>query len=161
MLREAILGLTVGLLLTSACVAEDDDSSNPGPDAGGSPFDTDDEPLRPGRPDASPEDLIPDAAPPLPCVEGDAQVSDPDTGHCYILIDTSRQWTAAQGVCTDPGMHLATVADELENERIRGLVGGREAWIAGNDIASEPTESPLISPGRYLAFCSSLAQRRI
>lgn len=81
-----------------------------------------------------------DAAARPPCVEGDARVQDPITGHCYMLFNQSQNWDAAVAECetVGDGVHLATVTGDSENAVLNNLAG-TEVWIGGTDMDVEMT----------------------
>lgn len=94
------------------------------------------------RPDAPPADAIPiDAAPPdaMPCVEGDANVVDPMTGHCYMLFTTIATWEGARLQCEARSAHLMVSTSQAENELVTPLAGIADVWVGGNDIDVEMT----------------------
>lgn len=92
-------------------------------------------------PIATPDSLpVPDAAAPAdaqPCVEGDARVTDPMTGVCYIYFSTEVDWTAARDACLGIDAHLAVSTSQAENDVFSPLVGLLDAWVGGNDITTE------------------------
>ncbi len=90
----------------------------------------------PGQPDGSPlaDGSSPDAR---PCVEGDNQVVDPASGHCYMYFSDPVIWEVARLACAGLGGHLATSQSDVENAIITPLSGTEYAWMAGNDIDVE------------------------
>ena len=86
--------------------------------------------------DAAPQ---PDAKMVVPCTEGDMQVQDGETGHCYMYFDTNTSWAAARAICEgiDSDVFLASITTEAENAVIETLVPGTEVWIGGNDLVNE------------------------
>lgn len=93
-------------------------------------------------PDAAPPDgatPLPDAAPPpdaAPCVEGDVNVVDPDTGHCYLYVANRVTWEVALGACGTfgPTAHLAVSTSPQENAVIASILAGvDDVWLGGND----------------------------
>ena len=86
-------------------------------------------------------DIVPpdgSADAPVPCTGGDAQVTDPDTGACYVAFTTTRRtWLDARAQCTALGMDLATVTTDSENQLIVSLVGDIEVFVGGSDRAVE------------------------
>lgn len=109
------------------------------PDVSSSP----DAPLPPpdaAPPDAAPPDAPPDAPPPPPpCVEGDDQILDPNTGHCYMWFSDVRTWSAAQNTCVALDAHLVVSTSAAENNVFLPLAGLLDVWTGGNDIANEGT----------------------
>jgi hypothetical protein len=93
------------------------------------------------RADGAPADAIPDAAPPdaMPCVDGDANVVDPMTGHCYMLFSTIASWEGARLQCEARGAHLMVSTSQAENELVTPLAGIADVWVGGNDIDIEMT----------------------
>lgn len=96
-------------------------------------------------PDApAPDAPIPDAeAPPdaLPCTQGEAQVEDPATGHCYMLFVAGANWVTARDLCAtvSPDTHLVTITSQAEHDLVRPLIGSRDVWTGGNDLAQTGT----------------------
>lgn len=70
-----------------------------------------------------------------PCVGGDVTISDPLTGHCYLVFNSARQWQAAADFCTGMSMHLVTISSTEENALVRPSSGFR--WIGLEDTGSE------------------------
>lgn len=110
------------------------DASSGGPDGGGADG-------TPGVPDAS----IPDAAPPpdaAPCVEGEVNVEDPATGHCYMYFSTTVPWDVALGACgsVGSGVHLAVITSPEENAVVASILAGvNDVWLGGTDQMVEGT----------------------
>jgi hypothetical protein len=103
---------------------------------------------QPGTPDArpviTPDAREPDAAvppdPPPPCVEGDAQLEDPDTGTCYMFFSTPRTWNAAAAACASvgAGTHFVALTSLDEHEDIIALTPDLLAvWLGATDSNSE------------------------
>lgn len=87
-------------------------------------------------PDASvPDAAVPDARP--PCTDGDGQVEDPDTGHCYMLFSATVTWASARAICAGLGAHLVVSTSKAENGVFSPLAGLADVWAGGNDIAVE------------------------
>ncbi len=83
-----------------------------------------------------------DAVPPpdaTPCVEGDQQVTDPATGHCYMVFRTLTSWQNARVACEQLGGYLAVSTSQIENDLFSPLAGLTDVWVGGNDIAIEMT----------------------
>jgi hypothetical protein len=87
-------------------------------------------------PDAPP----PDAAPRLPCVEGNINAEDPGTGRCYMVFTTRRTWATAAADCEALAgdAHLVTILDAGEAAFVTNLLTER-SWIGLNDIDVENT----------------------
>ncbi len=112
--------------LTGCATAQGDHSAIDGGPADAAP--TEDATIA----DASP----PDAAP-LACEGGDINVTDPGTGHCYMLFQSAANWNTAKSSCEALGdAHLVTVFDLGENAFIGNLTGAR-FWIGASDILTE------------------------
>jgi hypothetical protein len=110
------------------------DSSTPGADAYQPTSDAAPLPDAPPPPPPPP----PDAPPPPPaCDEGDDQVVDPTTGHCYFVNRALVTWAVAMETCYDLGGYLVTVTSEAENDLILPLAGTVDNWMGGNDIVLE------------------------
>jgi hypothetical protein len=77
----------------------------------------------------------------MPCTQGEAQVEDPATGHCYMLFLASENWTTARDLCAavSPDTHLATITSQAEHDLVRPLIGSRDVWIGANDLAQTGT----------------------
>lgn len=95
-------------------------------------------------PDAAvPDAAIPDAAPvpdaPRPCIEGDDQVVDPTTGHCYLFFAQLATWDAARVACQVLDAHLVVSTSRAENDRFSPLAGLADVWVGGNDKSVEMT----------------------
>jgi hypothetical protein len=88
-------------------------------------------------PDAVP---LPDAAPPAdaqPCVEGDARITDPLSGVCYIYFEPPVEWSAARDACLAINAHLVVSTTQAENDAFTPLAGQLDVWLGGNDINAE------------------------
>lgn len=124
-------GLLVGLLACAACSTT---VSGGQPDVADAAF--------VGFPDAQPSPTF-DAAPQVePCVEGDAQVSDPATETCYMLFTSLRTWQAAQADCLSLGATLAVVDTDAEQVIVGGLSANALAtapdlWLGATDALVE------------------------
>lgn len=101
---------------------------------------------QPGTPDAqlgAPDARVPDAGTPPdarpPCVEGNAQIEDPDTGACYTLFTTPITWNAAAAACASlgPTAHLVALTSLAEHELVLDLTVGFEAWLGATDASFE------------------------
>lgn len=132
-----ILGLAVLGVALGGCRQATIGDTNGTPDSGASDAAT--------TPDASLPDAYqpPDAADPpdayvQPCVEGDDQVVDPQTGHCYVIYRTAvATWTDAQAGCYAIGGHLVTSNSQAENNLFSALAGLDDVWAGGNDLTLE------------------------
>lgn len=101
---------------------------------------------RPEAPDAQPggpDARAPDAGPPPdaspPCIDGDAQAQDPETGACYMLFTTGLNWFDARDACTGlaPSAHLATLTSFAENDLMLDLTVGLDTWMGATDANIE------------------------
>src|SRR5690349_13259038 len=92
----------------------------------------------PGTPDARPP---PDAsADARPCVEGDANAVDPNTGTCYTAhIQTRVPRAPARAQCQAMGADRAIITSAADNDFLTALLGANEAFVGGNDLALEGT----------------------
>ena len=68
---------------------------------------------------------------------GDAQYTDPNTGHCYYRVDTAANWATAQANCQAEGGYLATISSADENSKIWNNIGAWWTSIGGTDSAVE------------------------
>lgn len=85
--------------------------------------------------DATPPDApAPDA---MPCVEGDANVVDMMTGHCYMLFTTIASWDGAQLQCEARAAHLVVSTSQTENDLFSPLAGLADIWVGGHDQTTE------------------------
>ncbi len=86
---------------------------------------------------------VPDA--PLPdaqvCDDGDVNVEDPGTGHCYMLFQTIQTWADASAACAaiGPTTHLAVITTPEENALISPMAGLLDVWVGSTDAAIEMT----------------------
>jgi len=75
-----------------------------------------------------------------PCIEGDQRVVDPNTGTCYTAhLTTQVPWMEARSECQAFGADLAIIRSQADNELLTSLVGAYEAFLGGNDEATEGT----------------------
>jgi hypothetical protein len=80
-----------------------------------------------------------------PCTEGDARIEDPADGSCYFFVQTGLSWAGARAACLALGAHLATAADQAENDLFSSIApavagsGLEDVWIGGTDAAVEAT----------------------
>jgi len=79
---------------------------------------------------------------PLPCAEGDGQVTGADDT-CYMLFFTTPlSWVSAQAACLGVSANLVSIADLAEQAIVGGLAGmvpgnTPDVWMGGNDQATE------------------------
>jgi hypothetical protein len=92
------------------------------------------------QPVGTPDARVPDAGVPPdprpPCVEGDAQSEDPDTGACYMLFTTPRTWDEAVFICASLGAdtHLAALTSIDEHQIVVALTAGLlNVWLGATD----------------------------
>lgn len=100
----------------------------------------------PDAPDATPvvvADAEPDAEPEVqPCVEGDIQLTNPDDGTCYMLLNALTDWTGAQAACLALGANLVSIETAEEQLLVAGLavqypVDQPDLWIGASDTVVE------------------------
>jgi Lectin C-type domain len=93
------------------------------------------------RPVSTPDARVPDAGEPgLPCIGGDAQRVDPDTGACYMLFTTPRTWNEAVFICASLGSntHLAALTSVDEHQIVVDLTAGLlDVWLGATDSSFE------------------------
>lgn len=150
MRRWGVAGTALLCLALGGCSAEigsgvgDDDVAT---DAGGGPPDA-----AQNAPDARP---VPDAAPPdaQPCVGGDDQTQDEETGACYILSLQRSSWVDARTACgAFSGADLVRIDSQAENDLVFDLAAPHvdltecdpevdvcDFWVGGNDRDTEDT----------------------
>lgn len=134
---------------SSACgkVTLDDPASPPidaqGPVSDASPV-LPDAPYAPDAHDVPDAQAVADAPPPPdagpPCLEGEAQIQNPETGACYLLFTaTPRGWVGARDACQalDPPAHLVTVTSAAEHALTIELAGPFDVWLGANDRTAE------------------------
>jgi len=95
----------------------------------------------PGAPDARITDATPSTDAP-PCVEGNVNVVDPDTGTCYMYFSTTVPWDVALGACGTVGadVHLAAITSADENAVVASILAGvNDVWLGGSDVMVEMT----------------------
>jgi|PlaIllAssembly_1097288.scaffolds.fasta_scaffold216205_2 hypothetical protein len=102
-----------------------------------------DETTAPATPTDGPNDA-PIDGPPVDarvCAGGDARVTDPMTGNCYVLFTTPATRNTARTMCQTlgTGVRLASVQSAAENQVIANLIGATDAFLGGNDEAVENT----------------------
>ena len=75
------------------------------------------------------------------CAGGDARMTDPATGACYVLFTTPATRDAARQSCLSlgPGTLLAGIDSAAENATITSLIGATIAFVGGSDEAVEGT----------------------
>jgi len=94
-----------------------------------------DETTAPATPTDGPNDA-PIDGPPVDarvCAGGDARVTDPMTGNCYVLFTTPATRNTARTMCQTlgTGVRLASVQSAAENQVIANLIGAR-LFFAGH-----------------------------
>lgn len=76
-----------------------------------------------------------------PCTGGDARVRDPDTGVCYLYVNTPATWEDAAAACAQLGGTLAVPTSAGEDARIAALptmpATLPDVWIGGSDALVE------------------------
>jgi len=82
-----------------------------------------------------------DAAPPLPCIEGDLRAQDPETGSCYVFLQARGTWANGQTACENAGPDLlgASITSAAESEFVSSFVPALEFYTGGNDLEVEGT----------------------
>lgn len=95
----------------------------------------------PSLPDSSPADAaLPDAA---PCIEGDSQATDPESGACYALFQTGATWADARTACQALGGDLVSVTSQAEQDIVGPLSAESgelpDSWMGGTDSENEGT----------------------
>jgi hypothetical protein len=103
-----------------------------------------DETNAPATPNDAPTDVRPVDAPPdaaRVCAGGDARVTDPGTGTCYVLFTAPATRNVARQMCLTLGANarLASVQTAAENQLIATLTGATDAFLGGNDEGAEGT----------------------
>lgn len=77
------------------------------------------------------------------CVGGDAKVTDPKTGICYVYGAARVPWDEAALACADLGGWLAVPTDPAEVALLTALSldpsGAPDVWLGGTDAALEGT----------------------
>lgn len=73
------------------------------------------------------------------CAGGDSFISDPMTGHCYVLFTAPATRNTARTTCQSINAKLASVESATENQVIANLVGATDAFLGGNDETLEGT----------------------
>jgi len=75
----------------------------------------------------------------LSCTGGDARVTDPMTGACYLFFASPMTRPAARTVCQGlgPTTRLASIQSEAESTLVAGLIGMNEAFLGGTDEVLE------------------------
>jgi hypothetical protein len=75
-----------------------------------------------------------------PCTGGQIAMSDPMTGHCYLLFTAPKSWPVAKTNCDAmPGFHLARISSASEQTIVDNVSGLDVSWIGGSDTALEGT----------------------
>ena len=75
---------------------------------------------------------------------GDANVTHPETGHCYYWTGGATQlnWSAAKASCEADGAYLASITSQEEQDLLKDLwviPYGSITWIGGTDADTEGT----------------------
>jgi hypothetical protein len=106
---------------------------------GGGPIDAADDGID-GGPSPDAEVTQPDAR---PCTGGDARVADPETGTCFVYVNTLTSWQNASMACVAMGGHLAVPTSLAENDLIlplpTDLLNSPDIWLGASDQISEMT----------------------
>ena len=100
-----------------------------------------DETSAPATPNDAPIDTrLVDAGPDArACAGGDSVITDPMTGHCYVLFVTPATRNNARTMCQSINAKLASVESATENQVIANLVGTTDTFLGGNDEMIENT----------------------
>jgi hypothetical protein len=77
--------------------------------------------------------------PDVECDDGDQNVIDPATGHCYMLFSSGVDWEGARRACEGlgEGAKLVTIHSADENMVVADLVDDERVWLGANDRAQE------------------------
>ena len=91
--------------------------------------------------DSGTSEIAPDAAPTVPCIEGDLQAQDPETESCYVFLQARGTWTDGQAACENAGPDLlgASITSPMENEFVSAFVPSLDFYTGGNDLDVEGT----------------------
>lgn len=73
------------------------------------------------------------------CAGGDARVTDPQTGSCFVLFSTPQPREEARLACAGLGAQLAKVESAAENSTVATLIGTLDAFLGATDAAVENT----------------------
>ncbi|HEX5059857.1 MAG TPA: C-type lectin domain-containing protein [Kofleriaceae bacterium] len=73
------------------------------------------------------------------CSAGDAHVTDPMTGACYMFFVGPKTRDEARATCNTEGALLASVESANENQLITSLLGMNLAFLGGTDEVTEGT----------------------
>jgi hypothetical protein len=104
-----------------------------------------------GPPDEQPDAHVnappPDASAPAPdarvCDAGDANIYDPQTGHCLSYFTAVATWLEARNLCIARGGDLLVPNSAHENDLnwplAPDVVNFPDSWLGGTDAASEGT----------------------
>jgi hypothetical protein len=97
-----------------------------------------------------PDGSATDAAPTLAACsasDGDTQISDPASGHCYFWVNSAVMRDQAAARCQSLGAHLATITSDAENNVVAVVApdaladpdvpSSIDSWIGANDLATE------------------------
>lgn len=76
-----------------------------------------------------------------PCLDGDDQVVDEISGHCYFFVNEEVTWDAAVQACGDLGAHLAAITTAEENTLVLGIGPAivEDVWLGADDRSIEGT----------------------
>ncbi|HUS30585.1 MAG TPA: C-type lectin domain-containing protein [Kofleriaceae bacterium] len=75
-----------------------------------------------------------------PCTGGQVAMTDPMTGHCYLLFTAPKAWAVAKTSCDAmAGFHLVRISSASEQMVAKAVSGLDVSWIGGSDSATEGT----------------------
>ena len=75
-----------------------------------------------------------------PCTGGQIAMTDPATGHCYLLFTAPKSWAVAKTNCEAmAGFHLARISSASEQTVVDNVSGLDVSWIGGTDTGHEGT----------------------
>jgi hypothetical protein len=79
-----------------------------------------------------------------PCLEGDLQVTNPDDGTCYMLLNGPLPHVGAQAACLALGANLAVIETAGEQALVATLAvqhpaGLPDVWLGATDVVIEGT----------------------
>jgi hypothetical protein len=132
------LGLAVSCLAGCTSTVQGN-GSDPDPNPDATPT------VTPDFPDAAPPVVLPDAEPVIqPCLEGDIQVTNPDDGTCYMLLNGGLPHIGAQAACIALGANLVVIETAEEQAIVATLAvqfptGLPDVWIGATDVLVEGT----------------------
>ncbi len=71
------------------------------------------------------------------CAGGDARVTDPTTGSCFVYFIGPATYAMAETACTGLGSKLAVIKSAATNTTVLSLIGLTDAFVGGTDSAAE------------------------